>query len=86
MIDRTPEVQIGFRCKFPNNCDCCPPNKKSFDFILAGLRVVERRRDDLKEENARLRNTVEDLKRELDVWKQNYEIAKSAFLAVREEA
>jgi len=59
---------------------------KRLDFAAAALGVVERRRDDLKEENAQLRNKVEDLKKELDVWKRNYEIAKAAFLSLKEEA
>jgi len=54
-----PDEQVGFRCKFPNNCDCCPQNKRAYDFIVTGLSVVERRRDELKGERDQLRMRLE---------------------------
>lgn len=50
---------LGFRCRYPNNCNCCPPNKRAFDFVVTGLSVVERRRDELKFQLAELRAEVD---------------------------
>lgn len=61
MADRniTTEKEVGFRCRFPNHCDCCPHNRSRYDFVVTALGVVERRRDELKDEVTRLRAAIQ---------------------------
>lgn len=71
-VVRPADDRVEFRCRYPENCNCCTPNKKTFDFVVTALRVVERRRDELKAENQRFRSALEAIRDGQDLLAHRY--------------
>jgi hypothetical protein len=45
----TTDERITFRCQYPNNCSCCPPNREAFVAVRDDAQRLQReQREDVK--------------------------------------
>lgn len=61
-MDNLPdEKQVVFRCQYPNNCACCPPNEAAFIFVQ---KDAERMQREHKEDLDRMERATEAIEKQ----------------------